>query len=124
MQKALKGHVSLVRSIIAGAVTPVDASSDPRLPNCGVLLLAVLISSSQEKSYKLNKFCSARSQIFSKPTFLEVIIIFFCWISYFSVYCPKHSLYYLEVMALRQRLSKGEQEFLRLPYTLPNKCHN
>lgn len=51
MQKALKGHVSLVRSIITGAVTPIDTLSDPKLPNSGVLLLAVLISSSQEKSY-------------------------------------------------------------------------
>lgn len=51
VQKALKSCVSLVRSIITEAVTSIDTSSDPKLPNSGVLLLAVSISSSQEKSY-------------------------------------------------------------------------
>lgn len=51
MQKTLKGRVSSVRSITAEAVTPTDASSDSKLPSSGVLLLAVLSSSSQEGSY-------------------------------------------------------------------------
>lgn len=51
MHKGLKDHVSSVRSIITGAVTPFDTWNDPKLPNSGVLLLAISISSSQEKSY-------------------------------------------------------------------------